>query len=239
MIEQGERIAAVLVEGIPANNGLLIQRPGFMECLREECTRTGALLIIDEVITGFRIGPGGAAEHYGVTPDLATYGKVIGGGLPVGAYGGRREHMEQLAPLGSIYQAGTLSGNPVAMAAGIATLRRLLENGGSAYDDLERLGAALEGGIQGMFDRHGTGWSVVRRGSILWLVMQGGDPPRRSEDIRPEAADRYALLHRALLERGVYLAPSAYEVMFVSLAHDDDVIKETIEAFDGAVAEIT
>ena len=218
MAEQ-ERIAAVLVEGIPANNGLLIQRPAFMKCLRDECTRTGALLIIDEVITGFRVGPGGAAKLYGVTPDLATYGKVIGGGLPVGAYGGRREHMEQLAPLGSVYQAGTLSGNPVAMAAGIATVRRLLEDGGSAYDQLDHVGAILEKGIQGVFDRHDTGWSVVRVGSILWLALQDGGPPHRRGH---RTGDRRAVRpapSSACSTRGIYLAPSAYEVMFVSLAH--------------------
>jgi len=239
MASQGDRIAAVVVEGIPANNGLLIQRPEFMTCLREECTRIGALLILDEVITGFRLGAGGAADRYGIAPDLATYGKVIGGGLPVGAYGGRRRHMEQLAPLGPVYQAGTLSGNPVAMAAGIATLRRLFEDDGEAYDRLDEVGARIEAGIRGVFERHGLGWSVVRAGSILWLALQDGDPPRRSEDIDPKAADRYARLHGALLDRGVSLAPSAYEVMFVSLAHDHDVIDQTIEAFAGAVAEIT
>ena len=239
MAEQGEQIAAVLIEGIPANAGLLPQRPEFIRLLREECTRCGTLLIFDEVITGFRIGSVGAAGHYDVEPDLATYGKVIGGGMPVGAYGGTRAHMEQLAPLGPVYQAGTLSGNPVAMAAGAATLRRLLADDGSAYAELERLGDLLEDGIRRVFSRRGTPWSVVRVGSILWLVLQDGIPPRAYEAIRPETAEAYADLHGALLDRGVYLAPSAYEVMFVSLAHDEDAIKETIHAFDAAVQEIT
>ncbi len=239
MSDRGDTIAAVIIEGIPANSGLLIQRTEFMKLLRDECTRVGALLILDEVITGFRLQPGGAAGHYGIEPDLATYGKVIGGGMPVGAYGGRRSFMEQLAPLGPVYQAGTLSGNPVTMAAGTATLRLLLADQGAAYAELERLGASLEDGIRYVFSRRGTPWSVVRAGSILWLVLQDGDPPRRYEQIKPEAAEIYADLHGALLDRGVYLAPSAYEVMFVSLAHDDEALEETIRAFDAAVQEIT
>jgi glutamate-1-semialdehyde 2,1-aminomutase len=239
MADRGDEIAAVIIEGIPANSGLLIQRTEFMRLLRDECTRVGALLVLDEVITGFRLEPAGAAGHYGVEPDLATYGKVIGGGMPVGAYGGRRSFMEQLAPLGPVYQAGTLSGNPVTMAAGTATLRLLLADHGAAYSELERLGASLEKGIRLVFSRRGTSWSVVRAGSILWLVLQDGDPPRRYEQIKPEAAEIYADLHGALLDRGVYLAPSAYEVMFVSLAHDDEAIEETIRAFDAAVQEIT
>jgi glutamate-1-semialdehyde 2,1-aminomutase len=239
MSEHGEEIAAVLIEGVPANAGLLQQRPEFMAVLRQECTKHGALLILDEVITGFRLGPGGAAVELGLEPDLSTYGKVIGGGLPVGAYGGRRDLMRQVAPLGPVYQAGTLSGNPVAMTAGAATLRELLAEDGEAYRRLERLGALLQDGVERVFSDHGTGWSVVRTGSILWLSLQADDPPRRFEDIDPAAADRYAALHSALLARGVSLAPSAYEVMFLSIAHDDDVIEETIAAFDEAVREIT
>ncbi len=239
MENRGGEIAAVIVEGVPANAGLLVQRPEFMHLLRDECSRRGALLILDEVITGFRLGPGGAADLYGVTPDLATYGKVIGGGMPVGAYGGRRELMEQLAPLGPVYQAGTLSGNPVAMAAGAATLRALLADGGAAYAELERLSARLERGLKGTLSEHGVAWSVVRVGSILWLALQSGESPRRYEDIRPESAETYAALHRALLDRGIILAPSAYEVLFVSLAHDVGVIDETIEVFDSAIKAIT
>jgi len=239
MDERDEKVAAVLIEGIPANSGLLEQRPQYMRRLREECDRHGALLILDEVITGFRVGAHGAAGFYGIEPDLATYGKVIGGGMPVGAYGGRRELMERLAPLGPVYQAGTLSGNPVAMAAGAATLGVLLEDDGAAYDRLEAAGARLQDGIQGAFDRHGRPWSVARHGSILWLTLQEGAPPRRFEDIRPEAPEVFARLHKALLRRGVYLAPSAYEVMFVSLAHDDEAIDETVAAFETAVAEVS
>ncbi len=234
----GERIAAVLIEGIPANAGLLVQRREFLRRLRELCTRHGALLILDEVITGFRLGPGGAADLYGVTPDLATYGKVIGGGMPVGAYGGRRDLMEQLAPLGPVYQAGTLSGNPVAMAAGIATLRELLAGGGEAYRRLEALGARLAGGLEEIFRRHGKAWRVARAGSILWLSLQEGEPPRRYEDISPGAPEIYARLHRSLLDRGIALAPSAYEVIFVSTAHHEEVVDRTLAAFDSALEEV-
>ncbi len=235
MADRGHDVAAVIIEGIPANAGLLIQPPEFLRLLRDECTRRGAMLVMDEVITGFRVGPDGAAGLYGIEPDLATYGKIIGGGMPVGAYGGRRATMERLAPLGPVYQAGTLSGNPVAMAAGIATLKRLLCDGGAAYRTLETLGARLESGIRSAFAEAGGPWSVVRQGSILWLSLQEGEAPRTYECIAPQAAERYARLHGALLDRGVYLAPSAYEVMFVSLAHSEDDIDQTIAAFYEAV----
>jgi glutamate-1-semialdehyde 2,1-aminomutase len=238
MRERGDEIAAVLIEPVPANAGLLLQRPEFLRLLREECSRHGALLIFDEVISGFRFGPAGAAGHYGIVPDLATYGKVIGGGLPVGAYGGSRALMEQLSPLGPVYQAGTLSGNPVAMAAGIATLTRLLGDGGAAYAELEQIGARLQAGLQAALDDASTGWSVARLGSVLWPSLQPGPPPRRYEDIDPAVAGRYARLHSVLLERGVYLAPSAYEVMFVSLAHTAADLDHTFAAFREALAAI-
>jgi len=236
--ERGDRMAAVLMEGIPANAGLLVQRQEFLRHLRELCTAHGVLLIFDEVITGFRVGAGGAAALYGVTPDLATYGKIIGGGLPVGAYGGRRELMEQLAPLGPVYQAGTLSGNPVAMAAGAATLHQLLDDGGTAWGRLDRSAGRLQQGIQEAFRAAGLPWSVARAGSILWLSLQEGPPPRRFDGIEPAAAERYAALHAALLEEGVYLAPSAYEVMFVSTAHDEAAIDETVAAFRRALEKV-
>ncbi|MDH3813982.1 MAG: glutamate-1-semialdehyde 2,1-aminomutase [Acidobacteriota bacterium] len=239
MEDRGDQVAAVIIEGVPANAGLLVQRPEFMRLLRDKCTHYGALLILDEVITGFRLGANGAAFYYGIEPDLATYGKVIGGGMPVGAYGGRRDLMEQLAPLGPVYQAGTLSGNPVAMAAGAVTLQTLLADAGAAYAELEKLGAQLEWGLREVLSRLSVEWSVVRVGSILWLALQGGDPPRKYEEILPESAETYAALHRAMLDRGILLAPSAYEVMFVSLAHDPGVIEETIAAFEDSVKAIT
>ena len=238
MSEHGDEIAAVIIEGIPANNGLLPQTPEFVAALRQECSRHGAMLIFDEVITGFRLGPDGAAGHYGIEPDLVTYGKIIGGGMPVGAYGGKREHMEPLAPLGPVYQAGTLSGNPVAMAAGTAALQTLLADGGATWDRLDTLGALLETGIREVFSHHALPWSVVRRGSILWMALQDPPAPVTAEAIDSGAAKRYAKLHAALLEQGVYLAPSAYEVIFVSAAHDEIAIGQTIAAFDEAVGEI-
>ena len=159
--------------------------------------------------------------------------------MPVGAYGGRRELMEQLAPLGPVYQAGTLSGNPVAMAAGTVTLQTLLADGGVAYAELEKLGAQLEWGFREVLSRLGVPWSVVRTGSILWLALQDGSPPRKFEEIRPECAEIYSALHLAMLERGFMLAPSAYEVMFLSLVHDPGVIEETISAFEDSVKAIT
>ena len=237
MAERGSEIAAVIIEGIPANNGLLPQSQAFVDALSEECTRHGAMLIFDEVITGFRLGPQGAAGHYGIVPDLVTYGKVIGGGMPVGAYGGKREHMEQLAPLGPVYQAGTLSGNPVAMAAGTATLRELLAHDGRAWKRLDSLGARLENGIRDVFAAHDLPWSVVRCGSILWMALQEGPAPVTAEAIDADSTDRYAKLHAALLDCGIYLAPSAYEVAFVSTAHDETVIDQTVAAFDDAVTK--
>jgi glutamate-1-semialdehyde 2,1-aminomutase len=238
MEEHGDSVAAVLIEGIPANSGLLEQRPEMLKLIREQCTRHGALMIMDEVITGFRIGPAGAAAHYDVAPDLTTFGKVIGGGMPVGAYGGARELMEQVSPLGPIYQAGTLSGNPVAMAAGLATLETLLADDAVAYTRLDTLGARLADGLRQVFDRHGRDWQVARVGSILWLSLQPAPLPRRIEDVRSENAEIYAKLHRGLLEEGVYLAPSSYEVTFVSLAHDEAVIDQTIEAFARVVGNL-
>ncbi len=238
MEEHGDSVAAVLIEGIPANSGLLEQRPEMMTVIREQCTRHGALMIMDEVITGFRIGPAGAAAYYDVTPDLTTYGKVIGGGMPVGAYGGSRELMQQVSPLGPVYQAGTLSGNPVAMAAGLATLRTLLADEAVAYTRLDGLGARLADGLRQVFDRHGVDWQVARVGSILWLSLQPAPLPRRIEDVRPENVEIYARLHRGLLEEGVYLAPSSFEVTFVSLAHDEAAIDQTVKAFDRVVGNL-
>ncbi len=214
---EGDGIAAVIIEPVPANNGLLIQREEFLRTLREETARAGTMLIFDEVITGFRLSRGGAAERLGITPDLATFGKVIGGGLPVGAFGGRRELMRHLAPEGPVYQAGTLSGNAVAMAAGLATLDVLEREDGWAR--LEALGAELEGLLAPVLAEAPFPARLVREGSLFWLSLQAGDPPRAAEAVAPTAAGRYRGLFHALLDRGVALAPSAYEVGFLSLAH--------------------
>ena len=215
---EGERIAAVIIEPVPANNGLLLQRREFLEALRDETRRAGALLIFDEVISGFRVARGGAAERYGIAPDLMTYGKVIGGGMPVGAFGGSRELMRHLAPEGPVYQAGTLSGNPAAMAAGLATLDLLEES--NAWERLEELGATLEQLLTPVLEAAGQPARLVRIGSIFWLSPGSDSPKRAAEAIDASAAEQYAPIFHGLLDRGVSLAPSAYEVGFLSLAHE-------------------
>lgn len=213
----GDRIAAVIIEPVPANNGLLLQRPEFLATLRRETERAGTLLIFDEVISGFRLARGGAAELFGITPDLATFGKVIGGGLPVGAFGGRRDIMRHLAPLGGVYQAGTLSGNAVAMAAGLATLRTLERVNGWAH--LEGTGRELERLLAPVLESAPFEAQFVRQGSLFWISLQGGPAPRSADAIDPRAADRYRPVFHALLDAGIALAPSAFEAGFLSLAH--------------------
>jgi len=233
---RGGELAAALIEPLPANAGLLVQRPQFLQLLRELCSAHGALLVCDEVISGFRIAPGGATERFGLTPDIVTLGKIVGGGMPVGAYLARRDLMRHVAPLGPVYQAGTLSGNPLAMAAGLATLTELERP--RVYARLEELGAQLERGLAAALARHGVAGSVVRVGSILWVALQAGPAPRASAAIDPAAARLWGRLHPRALERGLWLAPSAYEVAFVSLAHEAFVIERAIEAFSGALAEV-
>jgi glutamate-1-semialdehyde 2,1-aminomutase len=229
----GREIAALIIEPVPANAGLLVQRPEFLRHLREVTRSSGAILIFDEVISGFRVGPGGAAERAGVSPDLMTFGKVIGGGLPVAAFGGRREIMEKLAPLGAVYQAGTLSGNPVAMAAGAATLHEVLRPG--FFDGLEKKGARLESGVNDIIRRLGLPVTFVRVGSIFWFAFQEPPAPRAFHGIRPGGMARYARFHRALLRQGVYFAPSGYEVGFISAAHTDAHLEQTIAAIENAL----
>ncbi|HEX3701959.1 MAG TPA: glutamate-1-semialdehyde 2,1-aminomutase [Vicinamibacterales bacterium] len=214
----GEGLAAIFVEPIAGNMGCVPPAPGFLEALRLLCDASGALLVFDEVISGFRVARGGAQEVYGVTPDLTVLGKIVGGGLPLAAFGGRAEVMEQLAPSGSVYQAGTLSGNPLATAAGVSVLRRLRDPG--VYDELERRSARLAAGLA-EFGR------VQRVGAMLTLFAGRLDPVTRFEELDTEG---YAALFRGLLDRGVYVAPSQYECLFPSLAHTDDVIDETIDA---------
>lgn len=238
--EEGDRIAAVIIEPVPANNGLLVQQLGFLQKLRALTREAGALLIFDEVITGFRIARGGCAALYDITPDLVTFGKVIGGGMPVGAFGGSRELMSHLAPEGPVYQAGTLSGNPVAMAAGLATLRILERDNG--WERLETLGRDLERALVPVLTASPLPARLVRVGSIFWLSLQEGDPPRSAEAIEPQAAERYRPLFHALLDRGISVAPSAYEVGFISLAHRQDDLERFAtalgEALDAAAAQI-
>jgi glutamate-1-semialdehyde 2,1-aminomutase len=218
--EYGEGLAAIFVEPVAGNMGVVPPDPGFLEVLRRLCDASGALLVFDEVITGFRVARGGAQELFGVTPDLTILGKIVGGGLPLAAFGGRTEIMDRLAPIGDVYQAGTLSGNPVATAAGLAVLRRLGDP--SVYEGLERRGARLERGLA----PHGR---VQRVGAMATLFMTD-EPVRNFDDAQRSDTDRYGALFRHLLERGIYVAPSQFEAMFVSLAHGDEEIDRTIEA---------
>ncbi len=225
----GPRIAAAIIEPMPANNGLLLQRDELLKKLRDLCTAHGALLIFDEVISGLRLRYGGYGHEVGIQPDLVTLGKIVGGGMPVGAFLGSKAHMEQLAPLGPVYQAGTLSGNPVAMAAGRACLDELV--GGGAYQKLEELGRLLDerfARIQGKV----PWFRWARRGSVFWLHLSEGPLPRRPDRIAPEARERYVALHGKLLDRGLYLAPSAFEVGFLSTAHTHAHVERLADALE-------
>ena len=237
MHEYGDRIAAVIVEPVPANNGLLLQDRQFLACLRLHCHRTGALLIFDEVISGFRVGFAGAAGHYDVRPDLLTYGKVIGGGMPVGAYGGSAEVMAAVAPEGPVYQAGTLSANPIAMAAGRATCERLLEPG--FYDVLRARTLRFASRVQAHADERGYAFTVASIASIFWFSFSR-ERVWRADQIAPEGMERFRVLHHELLRREVYLGPSGYEVGFVSAAHAEADLDEAAarigEALDVAFA---
>jgi glutamate-1-semialdehyde 2,1-aminomutase len=224
-------IAAVIVEPVAGNMGVVLPEPGFLQGLRKVTDEHGALLVFDEVMTGFRVHPGGAQALYGVTPDLTTLGKVIGGGLPVGAYGGRREIMELVAPAGAVYQAGTLSGNPLAMTAGIETLRAIAEHG--VWEALERAGARLEEGLAAL----AAGTQIVRAGTMFGMFFS--DVPVTSWDTAERAdTDRFASYHRAMLERGIYFAPSQFEACFLSTVHGDAEIDATISAAADAFAGI-
>jgi glutamate-1-semialdehyde 2,1-aminomutase len=216
----GEGLACILVEPVAGNMGVVPPEPGFLEALRELCDASGALLVFDEVITGFRVGRGGAQERFGVLPDLTVLGKILGGGLPLAAFGGPAQLMERVAPAGDVYQAGTLSGNPLATAAGLSVLRRLRDP--AVYEGLERRADRLAEGLRG----HGR---VQRVGAMLTLFMT--DAPVRDFDAAQACdTERYAELFRHLLAHGVYVAPSQFEAMFVSLAHGDEEIDETIAA---------
>jgi glutamate-1-semialdehyde 2,1-aminomutase len=222
-----DQIAAVIVEPVAANMGVVPPAPGFLRSLRDLSTRHGALLIFDEVITGFRLCYGGAQTIFGIVPDLTTLGKIIGGGLPVAAYGGRRELMDRVAPLGPVYQAGTLSGNPLAMSAGIATLDLLAAPG--IYDSIEARAKRLGDGITTVLRESGASATAARAGSMLTLFFSG-EPVREYAGAKKCDTTRFASFFRAMLERGVFLAPSQFEALFVSAAHSDADIDRTISA---------
>lgn len=219
------QVAAVIVEPVAANMGVVPPQPGFLQGLRRLCDESGALLIFDEVITGFRLAPGGAQEYFGVRADLVTYGKIIGGGMPVGAYGGSRKLMEQVAPLGPVYQAGTLSGNPVAMAAGIAQLR-ILKSNPEIYQNLERRGAMLEKGLkEALF---GIPAQVNRVGSLLTVFFT--EKPVNSYDAaRSSDLEQFRRWYLGLLEQGIYAAPSQFEAIFLCNAHTDEEVERIID----------
>lgn len=215
----GDKLAAAIIEGIPANNGLLIQRHDYMRQLRALTEKYGALLILDEVITGFRVGMGGAAAYYGIRPDLLTYGKIIGGGMPVGAFGGRADIMDLLSPVGPVYQAGTLSGNPVAMAAGLTTLKKLSD--GRIHAELEEKNRRFVSVI--IQQLVGMSVNVVGVASLFWIVLQH-DQPRAAHLISTDAISHYNRMHDRLLDAGVYLPPSGYEVCFISVPMTNDLL---------------
>ena len=220
-------IAAIIVEPVAANMGVVLPEKGFLRSLKKICQEEGAVLIFDEVITGFRLAPGGAAELFGVTPDLYTFGKIIGGGMPVGAYGGRREIMECVAPLGKVYQAGTLSGNPVAMAAGIAQLTTL-KNNPQIYTNINNLGSLLFDGIRDIVKAAGAECCVNNIGSIGTLFFTQG-PVRNFDDARESDLKRYSQYFSFMLDLGNYFAPAQFEAMFISNAHTEADIRETLD----------
>ena len=232
---EGEAIAAVIVEPVVGNMGLVRPDPGFLEGLRQITERYGALLIFDEVMTGFRLAWGGVQNTLGIAPDLTCLGKIVGGGLPLAAVGGRREVMQQLAPVGGVYQAGTLSGNPLAVSAGLATLD-LLEPAGT-YERLEGLGAELEAGLRAALQRHGVRGCVSRAGS-MWTLFFGVDAVRDADAARRADTATFGRFFTAMLERDIYLPPSQFEAAFISLAHSDGDIALTVEAADAAIASL-
>lgn len=222
-------IACVIIEPVPANNGLLLQTKEFLSFLREICTQQQTLLFFDEVISGFRLGFTGAAGYYGIKPDIITYGKIIGGGFPVGAYGASKEIMSSISPDGDVYQAGTLSGNPVAMAAGIAQLSECLKPG--FYENLATMNEVLCDGIMSVY-KGKTPMKIFSIGSIFWIAFTASEHIRSAEEIDASSMSHFRILYHQLLQNGVYLGPSGYEVGFVGAAHSKEDITKTIAAFE-------
>jgi glutamate-1-semialdehyde 2,1-aminomutase len=233
MKEKGKEVAAVIVEPVAGNMGLVAPEPGFLETLRKETEEYGTVLIFDEVMSGFRVAWGGAQALFGIRPDLTCFGKIVGGGLPVGAYGGKKQIMEQIAPQGPVYQAGTLSGNPLAMAAGIATLKQLKNPG--VYESLEKNSSRLAEGLGRVAQRLGVDVTLNRVGSMLGMFFTPG-PVRNFDEAKTSDTDRFARYYRKMLENGVYLAPSQFEAVFVSAAHDTADIDQTLSAAEDAMA---
>ncbi|MDL1969027.1 MAG: glutamate-1-semialdehyde 2,1-aminomutase [Deltaproteobacteria bacterium] len=235
MDEQGDKIACIIVEPVAGNMGLVRPVDGFLETLREVTEKSGSILIFDEVMTGFRVAYGGAQSLYGILPDITCLGKIIGGGLPVGAYGGKREIMEHIAPNGPVYQAGTLSGNPVAMAAGIATLMQLKKPG--FYENLDKKADLLATGIKKAAEKAGVKAMVDRAGSMLGLFFTDRDV-KNFEDAKTSDLDMFSAYYNGMLEKGIYLAPSQFEALFVSAAHEAEHIDKTIEAAEEVLKDL-
>lgn len=227
------QVAAVIVEPVVGNMGCIPPKPGFLKALRDLCTKHGAVLIFDEVMTGFRLAPGGAQQLYGIKPDLTTFGKIIGGGLPVGAYGGRKEIMSMVAPLGPMYQAGTLSGNPLAMAAGLVALRTLHEKP-EIYKTLEHLSARLEEGLNKIIKQYQLPLTQNRVGSMFTLFFTDKQVEDYDSAVTSDK-QRFAVYFNAMLERGIYLAPSQFEAAFMSAAHTENDIDGTLSAAEASL----
>ena len=233
---QGDDIAAIIIEPVAGNMGCIPPAPGFLETIREQCNQYGALLIFDEVMTGFRVGRGSAQGLYSVTPDLTTLGKIIGGGMPVGAFGGRREVMEVVAPLGGVYQAGTLSGNPIAMHAGLATLE-LIDNE-DFYSGLEAKTTRLVDGMKSLADSFGIPFSTNKVGSMFGCFFTESKPVTRFTQVMGVDTEHFKLFFHAMLNQGINLAPSPFESSFVSSAHGEDEINTTLDAAETAFGSI-
>ena len=230
--ERGDTLACVIVEPIAGNMNFVEPEPGYLEALRELCTTHGTVLIFDEVMTGFRVAAGGAQERYGVTPDMTTLGKVIGGGMPVGAFGGRADIMNVVAPAGPVYQAGTLSGNPIAMTAGLKTLELLSVDG--FHDRLHAITGRVLEGMQGAAQRHGVPFTTAHAGGMFGFFFTEADRVRGFDDVMACNGAHFKAFFHAMLERGVWLAPSAFEAGFSSSAHTDDDVDATVAAADEA-----
>lgn len=231
----GSEIAAIIIEPLPGNFGLLEQDPDFLRFLREISQQHQSLLIFDEVISGFRVALGGMAEVLGIQPDLVTFGKIIGGGFPVGCYGGRADLLDQVAPVGGVYQAGTLSANPICMRAGLSTLKKIVEK--DVYKVLEERGQSFSQNLQGLFDQNDLPWTVCHVGSLFWLAYGKHEKLSQMEKIDSRQGEFFKPLFHSLLKQGIYLPPSGYELGFLSYAHDEQVIERALRGFEEAIKE--
>jgi len=236
LADAGQQVACIIVEPVAGNMNCVPPAPGFLQGLREACDEHGVVLIFDEVMTGFRVALGGAQAHYGVTPDLTTFGKIIGGGMPVGCFGGKRAVMECIAPLGPVYQAGTLSGNPLAMAAGLTTLR--LINRPGFHDEVSAYTSRMLAGLQERADAAGVPFVTTQAGAMFGLYFSGADDIVTFEDVMASDVERFKKFFHLMLDGGVYLAPSAFEAGFTSIAHGETELKLTLDAAEKAFAAL-